>query len=368
MLGLFLNPRSVASFLLSAFLLSGCSSFYVLRAAYEEGKILWRRQPIAEMLQDSNLEPDAREKLELVLAVRDYARDTLKFDVDGSYASYSYVDRSALSYVLMAAPKTALVPYTWWFLFVGRVPYKGFFSEEAAKAEAARFEARGYETYIRTTPAFSTLGWFDDPLLAHLLRYDRVSLAGIVFHELFHNTLFVKGSLDFNESLANFFGNRAAIDFFRDRYGEASPEHRRAEQAWQEELEFSAFITRVAGSLRELYGSDLPLEEKLRRREQIFAESKRAWARQIAGRPQHRFGGFLRQSLNNAVIVHYLLYLTDLELFEALYEVQGKDLARLLARIRDSLRDGGDPFVAVRRLLAINPDAGKTTRDDEQAR
>lgn len=368
MRGPFFDLRSAASFLLSAFILSGCSSFYVLRAAYEEGKILWRRQGIAEMLQGSNLGPDTREKLELVLAARDYARDTLKFKVDGSYASYSYVDRSALSYVLMAAPKSALVPYTWWFLFVGHVPYKGFFSEEAARAEAARFESQGYETYIRTTPAFSTLGWFDDPLLAHLLKYDRVSLAGIVFHELFHSTLFVKGGLDFNESLANFFGNRAAIDFFRDRYGEESPEHRRAEQAWREELEFSAFITGVAGSLRELYGRDLPLEEKLRLREEIFAESKRVWARQIAGRARHRFRGFLQQSLNNAVIVHYLLYLTDLELFEALYEVHGKDLARLMARISDSLRDGGDPFVAVRRLLPTNPGPETINGDDEQAR
>ncbi|MBI2357924.1 MAG: aminopeptidase [Deltaproteobacteria bacterium] len=275
----------VFTFLLLIFI-SGCSPLYVLRAAYEEGKILWRRQPIAEMLQNSNLGPENREKLQLVLGMRDYARDTLKFRVDGSYASYSYVDRSALSYVFMAVPKTDLSPYTWWFLFVGRVSYKGFFSEEAAKAEAERFAARGYDTFIRTTPAFSTLGWFDDPLLAHLLRYDKVTLARVVFHELFHNTLFVKGSLDFNESLANFFGNRAAIHFFRDRYGERSPEHRLAEQAWQEELEFAAFITRSADSLRELYARDLPLEEKLRQREEIFAASKRAWAAQTAGRPQ----------------------------------------------------------------------------------
>lgn len=341
----------VSASLLSAFLLSGCSPFYVLRAAYEEGKILWRRQPIEELLQDSDLAPETREKLKLVLAVREYAKDSLKFHVKGSYASYSYVDRSALSYVLVAAPKTALYPYTWWFLFVGRVPYKGFFSAQEAKAEAERFEAAGYDIYIRTTPAFSTLGWFDDPLLAHLLKYDKVSLAEIIFHELFHNTLFLKGGLDFNESLANFVGSRAAILFFRERYGEQSFEHQRAVQAWKEEMEFSAFIAQVAVSLRELYERDVAIEEKLRLREDIFARSKQEWGRLVAYQPQHRFRGYSQQQINNAVLVHYLLYLRDLDLFESLYEAQGKDLARTVALIRENVRDSRDPFAAVRELL-----------------
>lgn len=341
----------ISASLVSAVFLSGCSPFYVFRAAYEEGKILWRRQPIEELLQDSDLAPEHREKLKLVLAVREYARDTLKFRVKGSYATFSYVDRSALSYVLMVAPKTALYPYTWWFLFVGRVPYKGFFSEGEAKAEAERFEAEGYDAYIRTTPAFSTLGWFDDPLLAHLLEYDNVSLAEIIFHELFHNTLFLKGGLDFNESLANFVGSRAAILFFRERYGEQSPEHARAMQAWKDELEFSAFIAQVAVSLRELYSRDVAIEEKLRLREEIFTRSKQQWARQVAHRPQHRFRGYSQQHINNAVLVNYLLYLKDLDLFDSLYEINGKDLVRTLALIRENVRDGRAPFDAVRELL-----------------
>jgi len=248
------NLKSLLSAcLLSAVFLAGCSPFYILRAAYEEGKILWRREPIESVLQRPDLDPETQEKLKLVLAVREYARDVLKFRVGGSYASYSYVDRRALSYVLTVAPKTDLTPYTWWFLFVGHVPYKGFFSEESAKTEAKRFEAEGYDTYIRTSPAFSTLGWFDDPLLAHLLKYDKITLTEVIFHELFHNTLFISGQVDFNESLANFIGNRAAILFFRDRYGEGSAEHQRALQAWQEELEFSAFINEVSRSLKDLW-------------------------------------------------------------------------------------------------------------------
>ena len=313
----------LCAFLLSALLLSGCSPLYLLRAAIEEGKILWRREPIETVLQRADLDLETREKLKLVLAVRDYARDALKLNVGGSYASYSYLDREILSYVLTAAPKSDLSPYTWWFPFVGRVPYKGFFSKAEAQAEADSLQAQGYDTYIRPAPAYSTLGWFDDPLLAHLLKYDEVTLAEVVFHELLHNTLFVKGTVDFNESLANFVGNRAAILFFKDRYGEGSPEHRRALQAWEEELEFSGFIAQVAGALRDLYQRELPDEEKLRLRQEIFARSHREWSRRVAARPAHQYRGYANQKLNNAVILHYLVYLRDLALFESLYDAQG---------------------------------------------
>ena len=163
-------------------IVSGCSPIYVLRAAYEEGKILWRREPIANFIQNSEVPQDTNEKLRLVLAVREYARDVLKLNVGGSYSSYSYVDRPDLTYIVVAAPKTELRPYTWWFLIVGSVPYKGYFSKQDAEAEIERLKAEGYDTNMRTSAAFSTLGWFDDPLLSHLLKYDRVMLSEIVFH------------------------------------------------------------------------------------------------------------------------------------------------------------------------------------------
>lgn len=343
--------RLLYAFLFSTFLLSGCSPFYLFRAAYEEGKILWRREPIEKLLQKPDLDPETREKLKLVLAVREYAQEPLKFKVGGSYASYSYVDRSTLSYVLMAAPKTDLKPYTWWFPVVGRVPYKGFFSEAKVKAEAESLQAQGYDTHIRTAAAFSTLGWFDDPLLAHLLKLDRAALAEVIFHELFHNTLFVSGFVDFNESLANFVGHQAAILFFHDRYPEGGPEHGRALKRWQEELEFSALISGMARSLMGLYNKDLPLEEKLRLRTEIFSQSQREWSRQIADRPAHQYRRFAKEEINNAVLAHYLLYLRELELFEALYHAEGKDLARFVRWIGESIRDAEDPFEAVRGLL-----------------
>ena len=331
--------------------LSGCSPFYVMRAAYEEGKILWRREPIANFIERPDIAADTKEKLALVLAVREYAKNPLKLNVGKSYSTYSYVDRPELTYILTAAPKTELKPYTWWFLVVGRVPYKGYFSREEAETAAEELRAEGYDTNVRTSAAFSTLGWFNDPLLGHLLKYDKVTLAEVVFHELFHSTLYVKGAGNFNESVANFVGGHAAIDFFRDKFGEGSAEHQRAVRNWEAELEFSGFIERFAGALTELYTRNIPYEDKLRLREAVFSRFKNEWADRLASRSTHRFRGFAYQPMNNAVIIHYMLYLRNLEIFESIYQAEGQNLVRTIAVIRDAVEKGGEPFEQVRGLI-----------------
>jgi predicted aminopeptidase len=334
-----------------ASLLSACSPIYVLRAAYEEGKILWRRQPIAEYIQQPDINAETEEKLKTVLAVREYARDVLKLNVGGSYASYSYVDRPDLTYIVVAAPKTELRPYTWWFLIVGSVPYKGYFSKQDAEEEMASLNAEGYDTNLRTSAAFSTLGWFDDPLLSHLLRYDKVALSEIVFHELFHNTLYINGAGAFNESVANFIGHRASIEFFREKFGADSNEYQRAVQAWDEEREFGSFIAELAKTLTELYDRDISRADKLRLREEVFTRGKADWARRMSVRSQPRYRGFSQQPLNNAVLMHYVVYLSDLDLFESVYQKSGQNLAKTIDMLKRATDEGGEPFEAVRQML-----------------
>ena len=341
---------SIAGLMLSS-MLSGCSPIYFLRAAYEEGRILWRRQSIADFLATPDLHNDTKEKLTTVLAVRDYAQKVLNLNVAGSYASYSYVDRPDLTYLVIAAPQTELRPYTWWFLVVGHVPYKGFFSKSEAQSEAERLHKQGYDTTIRTSAAFSTLGWFDDPLLSHLLRFDKIALSEVVFHELFHNTLYIKGAGAFNESAANFIGHRATIDFFNQRFGADSAEHKRAVQLWQEELEFAGFIEDLIVNLSGLYQRNIAKQDKLRLREEVFARSQSEWARRIADQPAHRFRGFSQQPLNNAVLMHYGVYLNNLQLFESLYELEGRNLVRTIAALEQATQNGGEPFAALRSWL-----------------
>jgi predicted aminopeptidase len=262
------------------------------------------------------------------------------------------VDRPDLTYIVVAAPKTELRPYTWWFPIVGHVPYKGFFSKQAAYGEVKRLQAEGYDTNVRISAAFSTLGWFDDPLLGHLLKYDKVTLAELVFHELFHNTVYVKGAGAFNESLANFIGHRSAIDFFAARLGWGSTEHQRAQDAWHHEKEFAGFIKGVISSVAEVYRLDIPRSDKLRLRDEVFSRSKAYWAdRMDGGSPSRRFRAFARQPLNNAILMHYLVYLSNLELFESLYEAENKKLDRFIATIREPVKSSRDPFSVVESLL-----------------
>ncbi|HSK31769.1 MAG TPA: aminopeptidase, partial [Candidatus Limnocylindria bacterium] len=152
-------------------------------------------------------------------------------------------------------------------------------------------------------------------------------------------------------------GHRAAIDFFRERRGESSVEYQNAVLAWEEEKEFGRFIAGVVNTLSELYGRDTSRENKLRLREEVFERSKADWAQRIADRPGHRIRGFSHRPLNNAILMHYVVYLKDLDLFETLYEACGRSLARTVEALKEATAKGGEPFDAVRRWLSERPSA-----------
>lgn len=323
----------------------GCSPGYVLRAGYEEAKILWRRQPIEAMLQYASLDASTRDKLELVLRVREFARDDLDLNVGGSYATYSAVDSAQVVHVVTAADRFRLEPYTWWFPIVGSVPYKGYFSPEEAREEAARLESEGFDTYVRTSAAFSTLGWFDDPLLSTVLRRDRVDLVDTVIHELLHNTSYVGGAARFDESFANFVGHRGAIAFFRSEQDADAVQQ--AEKQWSDALRFSSFLGGFAADLGRAYKAGVTLEQ----RALLFEQAQdRLLEIPFAG---GNFTGFAAVRLNNAIILHQLLYFDRLALFEAAFETAGGDLATTIRIVIDACSDeGGDPFDALRRIVA----------------
>ena len=333
---------------------AACSPLYVLRAGYEEARILSRRQPIARLVEDPRTPPEQRAKLQLVLRAREFAADSLELNVGRSYTTFSQLDSDTLAFVLSAAHRDRFQAHTWWFPIVGRVPYKGFFSEARARREMERLENRGFDTYLRTTSAFSTLGWFNDPLVSPLLRYDSVSLANTVIHELFHNTLYLAGQATFNESLAQFVGGRGAVAFFCGEVGGVgSPECRRATAAWEDELVFGAFLSALVGELEELYArEDLASERKVELREGVFRAAQERFAAEVRPRLQvSTYSAFTRLPLNNATLLARRLYYHRLELFEAVYRASGEDLALTIRRIVQAARGGGDPWEAVEALL-----------------
>jgi predicted aminopeptidase len=338
-------------------LLAGCSPLYVLRAGYEEAKILSRREPIARLVRDSTTPPEQRDKLSLVLEVRQFAADSLELDVGKSYTTFSQLDSDTLALILSAARRDRFEAHTWWFPIVGHVPYKGFFSERKAREAMAELEREGFDTFLRPTSAFSTLGWFNDPLVSPLLRYDSVSLAATVVHEVFHNTLYLPGQTMFNESLAEFVGSRGAIQFLCGRFGEASPQCERARAAWADELVFGRFLSALVAELEALYArEDLSLERKLELREEVFRRSQALFEREV--RPQLRvssYASFTRDPLNNATLISRRLYYHRLELFEEVFRQTGGNLGRTIQRILEAVDDAEDPYAAVEGLLRPSP-------------
>jgi len=321
---------------------SGCSSGYVMRAAYEEARLLWRRQPIDTVLA-GDVDPETRAKLQLTLAVRRFAKEGLGLSVGGSYTSVASVETSQVVHVITAAPRDQLVPYTWWFPIVGHVPYRAYFEEAAATAYADDLERQGLDTYVRPAIAFSTLGWFDDPLLTTLLRYDETRLAETIIHELLHNTIYVPGQSTFNESFATFVGDRGAEAFF---LAEDQPARaRRAGERWADALTYSAFLDRLTTELQTAYAAGVHGAD----RDALFDRARTEFAAQEW--QTREYAGFTHAPLNNAVILHDRLYADRLSVFEQAYAHNGKDLKATVAWIREAVQDHSDPFAALQNAL-----------------
>lgn len=334
-------------------ILATCSPLYVIRAGIEEAKILSRRRPIADVLADPGTAATTRAKLDLVVQARTFADQQLGLDAGESYTTYSWVDSDTLLMVVSAARKDRFEAHMWWFPIVGRVPYKGYFNFEHAYEEARDLQARGFDTSVRPSSAFSTLGWFNDPLLNTLLRYDDVALAATVIHEITHNSIYLPGQAGFNESFANFAGDRGAVDLFCTR----DPEDARcktAEAGWQDNIVFGTALSDLVARLQQVYRNNhLTTAEKVHDREAVFRE----WATHYRATvvPQLRTRAFTRfadEPLNNARLIGTRLYYERLDLFESVFQKYNRDLRAAAHAIMAAARARPkEPFGAVEGLV-----------------
>ena len=328
-------------------LASACSPMYVIRAGIAEAKILRARRPIPEVILDPTTDDRTKTKLTFVMEARNYAIDVFGLDVGRSYTSFSQLESDTLALVLSAAHRDQLTPRTWWFPIVGRVPYKGYFDEDNAIDEQEKLEEDGFDTFLRPTAAFSTLGWFADPLLSTLLRLDEVDLVETVLHELSHNHLFVKGQVRFNESFATFVGRTGAIEFFCNRQGGGADTVKclRAQARWRDHQRFEGFIEGLVEELQVVYrDATLPYDTKLAERERIFGESIATFAKEV--QPSFEastYQSFLVIPLNNATLLARIRYHHRLRDFQALMEREG-DLRRAIQYLKDGVDGVDDPF------------------------
>ncbi len=333
-----------------------CSPVFVVRAGVEQARLLKARQPIDEVLADPTTSPETRSKLELVRMAATYADRELGLNVADSYTMFTELGRDTLLLVVTAARQDAFEAHTWWFPIVGRVPYKGFFNPDHARAEAARLEARGLDTHLRPAGAFSTLGWFNDPLLSTLLSRDDISLASTVIHELTHNTIFIPGQVAFNESFANFVGDVGAAEMFCAVEGEDGPRCQAARSAWDDAMLFGTTLQQLVGRLETLYDrDDLTSEEKIAARELVIDRWREDYARDVAPRLQRVFRNYHERPINNATLIGSRLYYDRLDMFDRVYRAMGLPLRDAVhAMIEAAEASSDDPFGAVEQLA---PDA-----------
>ena len=325
---------------------TGC---YLSRAGWEEAKILKGRKSITEVLKDSRTDSVTRAKLAIVVDARRFAIDSLHLDAKKSFTQYTKLEHDTLVLLVSAAQRDRLIQHTWWFPIVGRVPYKGYFDFKAAQETGKDFEKKGYDVYIRPASAFSTLGFFNDPLLSTTLRTDSLNLASTVIHELTHNTFYAKGQAIFNESFAEFVGARGASWFFRSRGQDSAAAI--VEARWADDRVLSAFWEKLYKTLDSAFKANPTSKEaRLAARDTIYAEARRVLVSEIG--PQMKtipLRYFERVRLDNAALLARRVYATDLSTFDRVFRLEGQDLRRTVGRIVALGKENPkDPFAALR--------------------
>ena len=239
-------------------LLPGCYYGHLARGQLD---LLSKRVPIAEVLADPATDAALRRKLERALDARAFASRELGLPDNASYTSYADLGRPYAVWNVFAAPELALEPHEWCYPFLGCLAYRGFYDRARAEAAAAELKEQGLDVYVAGIPAYSTLGWFDDPLL-NTMNGEEDALAGTIFHELAHQVHFVDGDTAFNESFATFVEQEGLRRYLKDAPELAAAAARR--ERWQED--FVALMLGARERLAAIYASEAPDADKRERK------------------------------------------------------------------------------------------------------
>lgn len=322
---------------LCAVLLAGCSvsPSYYWQAAGGQIELWQRTRPVAEVLADPSTPPEIQQRLRLAQTIRDFASRELALPEGESYRLYADLQRPYVVWNVFATPALSMRPYEWCLPVAGCVGYLGYFAQADAESHAARLRAEGWDVHVGGVPAYSTLGWFDDPLLNTFIRWPETELARLVFHELAHRLLYVKGDTAFNESFAT------AVEEIGVRRWMAQPGKAPLvegfERAQRMRADFSALVLKYRDALEQLYASSASDADKLSRKAALIAELRAEYV-QIK---QTRWGGvagyerWFAQDINNATLASVGLYRRWVVAFEALYRQQAQDLPRFYAAVRE---------------------------------
>jgi len=245
-----------------------------------------------------------------------------------------------------ACPPDSLETESWWFPVVGRVPYLGFFDLEDARAEKENLEAKGFDVNVRAVPAYSTLGWFADPVFSTFVQWPAYQAIDTIFHETTHATLWIPGSASLNEALADVVGEAGARKFLAERFGPDSPELAGFDSSCAEGALFHKFALELNSALLAVYALDLPRAEKLELKSAIF-RSGRERIRALRDRFTSRYyREFDRLEWNNALIASIAVYREEEGKWRAVLDSKGGDVRALLAEAK-AIAGESDPKAAL---------------------
>jgi predicted aminopeptidase len=307
-------------------LIAGCQSLaYYSQAIGGHLRVLSKARPVDDWLADPATPPELKQRLQTARRIREFASSSLKLPDNRSYLAYADLERPFVVYNVFAAPELSVEAKRECFPFTGCVSYRGFYSEQDARDHAEKLRAQGFDVYVGGVPAYSTLGWSDDPLLSTFIRYDDAQLARLLFHELAHQVAYAKNDTTFNESFAVAVEEEGVKRWLQAEGRPAELARFRAVQARKREL--AARVAEVRERLELVYRSSLPREAQL--------EQKRAeWQRLRLSFPG------IPAEPNNAFLASIAVYTELVPAFERLLAASGGDLEDFYARVRQLAKSG----------------------------
>jgi predicted aminopeptidase len=314
-----------------------CAGCYLLESAQGQLQLLSERQPIPKVIANPATPPAVRSQLEAVSQIREFASRDLGLPDNGSYRSYADIRRPYVVWNVVAAPEFSVNAKEWCYPIVGCVAYRGYFVERRARSFAEKLELRGMDVSVSGVAAYSTLGHFNDPVLSTMLGWNDIELAGIIFHELTHQMIYVANDADFNEALATTVEQEGVRRWLHAQGRDRELANYAIQQ--QRYLKVIDLLTRTRADLRELYLSGIDQKLMRDRKRAAFAALRESYARLKAGWGGHApFESWFEEDINNAYLASVATYFDCLPGFERELEAVDGNLQSFYRRVRELAR------------------------------
>ena len=316
---------------------------YVARQATFQAELLWGRVDNDTVLSGGTLSKDEQQRLLWVPEIKAFGQELGLSATDNYDTINPTFDRTIWN--VSACDPLSFSPKKWWFPIVGSVPYLGFFTRQEADVQIKALQPSGLDTHLRTAGAYSTLGWFRDPLLPNMLKWSEYSLSNTLLHELAHATVWIPGSVQFNESFANFVGDIASMRYMERKYGEQSDQVQRIRRAIEDRRTYRGILVELYQELDALYQSpQFDPDEKLREKQRLFATLPRRIGTSSIHNKAHYQRVVTRNPWNNARMMQFRTYNRSREWFQAVLDEQGGDLAQFMSRVQEITADSNSPY------------------------